>query len=569
MFRKVTMIVLWVTLAWVGRATGLEYSPGPAPTCDLETDADPSGVVDAGDSFDCWIDNWQDTDYVQCNQGYCNVSDSMGDVRWSANPFGSVLPLVGPCTQVTAGYPAHQASFSVTAEVHDSGTMGLDEPVYKYKEFTVNPVKISVQLISGAELSTTVPKTAVAEVSYDEVLLYAELDPQVPQPMWLYWTGSDAEYGSLYSTVPTDNPAQVKATAIYIGDDFTSISDYMNVIVFQATVTKLLFTSDHGVLTPYNSDFAGGDGSTPYDPRGWVQNGANNPVTHTQGQKIAATATVNVQPAGIAFDLNGDGAIPALTFQNAGLSATGGDQDVPVNSTGPLQAQIGVVNQGINWSVTVGGVTADAGSSGPHTIYVLWGSPAGATPTLKRVTFICNSANGNAGVTPCANAIYNALAGSPPTFALGNTPSNIWSMMDPGGPTGECIDLAKLMRDMCSMLGLGSGEIGFVYATTDNNCYNTSSNAQKTRVCPGGVHGSETLLYYAGGGWNNWEAIFKINGWYYAVQETSNQTPVSIIKTILGPNDPGANNKGNHQAWTYSQPVTCCVTPGPHPVPLP
>lgn len=139
--------------------------------------------------------------------------------------------------------------------------------------------------------------------------------------------------------------------------------------------------------------------------------------------------------------------------------------------------------------------------------------------------------------------------------------------MDPGGPTGECIDLAKLMQNMAKLLGLGNGEIGYIYGTTDNTCYSTSSSAYESRVC--GTHGNEEIAFYAGG-WNNWEAVFKIDGWYYAVKLISAQQPVDIIKNILGTNTPGANNQGNHQSWVAAGRGTmCCTTPGPHPVPSP
>lgn len=208
---------------------------------------------------------------------------------------------------------------------------------------------------------------------------------------------------------------------------------------------------------------------------------------------------------------------------------------------------------------------------GDYPVWVTLGTPTGTTVTAKRVKFVCSEAADQDQVTPCADAIYDALAGRRPVFDLGGgNPINRWFMMDPGGPSGECIALAMLMQDMCRMLGLGDGEIGYIYGTTDNDCYSTSDDAFETRVCPGGVHGDEEIAYYAGGGWNNWEAVFSINAWYYAVKETKSQTPVNIIKTILGANDPGGEHKGNHQAWVGAGGgTTCCEVPGPHPAPLP
>lgn len=200
-----------------------------------------------------------------------------------------------------------------------------------------------------------------------------------------------------------------------------------------------------------------------------------------------------------------------------------------------------------------------------HSVYLTYGTPSGSSRTVKRISFLCGEADGQDEITPCADEIYGALAGSPPDFVLGGgNPSNRWWMMDPSGPSGECISLARLMQDMCKLLGLGSGEIGYIYGTTDNNCYSTSSSAYEPRTCP--VHGNEEIAYYAGG-WNNWEAVFKINGWYYAVKEAKSQTPVDIIKTILGANNPGPTHTGNHQAWVGAGGgTTCCENPGPHPL---
>jgi hypothetical protein len=208
-------------------------------------------------------------------------------------------------------------------------------------------------------------------------------------------------------------------------------------------------------------------------------------------------------------------------------------------------------------------------ASSTHAIYVVLDTPL-EVATPKRLDKVVGWCDGLAAVTPCADAIWGGLGGTPPRFGLGGgSPPDPWWMMDPNGPSGECIDLAKLMRNMCRLLGLGAGEIGYVYGSTDADCYSTSPSAFEARNCPGGVHGAEEIAFYAGG-WNNWEAVFRISDWYYAPKVAKSQTPLEILRTILGANAPGPYHTGTHQAWVAAGGgTTCCQNPGPHPVPLP
>jgi hypothetical protein len=140
------------------------------------------------------------------------------------------------------------------------------------------------------------------------------------------------------------------------------------------------------------------------------------------------------------------------------------------------------------------------------------------------------------------------------------------------GNNGECIDLALLMTYASGVIGV-SGSIGYVYATTDAQNFSTSPVAPETRnfeYAPG-IERPETLLFFAGGGFNNWEAVAVVNGHLYAVKETHNADSVELIKEILCPNL--AN--GNHQCWTYFDPSVgengeyVCNTANSFPTPLP
>ena len=217
----------------------------------------------------------------------------------------------------------------------------------------------------------------------------------LPNPSGASWPSGQPVWGgtSGASASGTDTTSVTFSTASSSTTDFKTVTATcgntvtVNVLVVYAVINEVDFTSDPGVLTDYNTDYSG-SGGTVYSPRGWVNGGANNPITHTQGQSVSINATVCVQPSGVAFNLTGTGPIGALSFQQTGLTSTGTNQSVAMTSNGTLAAQIDILNDSISWSVVVNGLSFNAGSSGPHKIYVTWGAP-GSGPTLKRVSWAC------------------------------------------------------------------------------------------------------------------------------------------------------------------------------------
>jgi len=206
------------------------------------------------------------------------------------------------------------------------------------------------------------------------------------------------------------------------------------------------------------------------------------------------------------------------------------------------------------------------GSSGPHKIYVTYGTPSGSVVTEKRISWACSTAGGQSSLIGIADAIYNDFLTPPPYFGLGaSAPSPLWLLMAGSQYKGEWIDQANLMKLAVQILG-GTASIGYIYGSTDTTCYSSSSNAFETRTCPGGSHGSEEIVVWAAGGWNNWEAVCVVGNKYYAIQLDSNTIAVNILRTWLGSNTP----PGNYQAWVYPPGGTTeCVNPGPRPVPKP
>ncbi|MFA5344586.1 MAG: hypothetical protein WC381_11585, partial [Kiritimatiellia bacterium] len=259
---------------------------------------------------------------------------------------------------------------------------------------------------------------------------------------------------------------------------------------------KVEFTSDHGVLTDYNTDYSG-SGGTVYNPRGWIKGGANNPITHAKDSKITANVTLCVQPSGISFNLTGDGPIGALDFHKTNLTSTASDQVISVTSDEKLPIGVDVLSNSINWSINVGGQTYGNESSGPHKIYVTWGSP-GSGPTLKRVNKVCNTASGQNTSESIADSLQSMVA-SNTTFGSGDVDG--WALLD--GGSGDCDNQARCMKYTFEMPGAGSANVQFVRASSNagqGNCLNLESRSVSNQT-------QYLVMDFDTGGGNNWNAF--------------------------------------------------------------
>ncbi len=279
--------------------------------------------------------------------------------------------------------------------------------------------------------------------------------------------------------------------------------------ILKVELKSVEFTSDHGVLTDYNTDYAG-SGGTVYNPRGWVKNGANNPITHVKDGKITANVTLCVQPSGISFNLTGDGPIAALDFHKTGLTSSGSDQSISVTSDENLPASVNVLNHNINWSVTIGGQTYGDETSGPHKIYVTWSSP-GSGPTLKRIDKVCNTADGQNSTVGIADNLQDMVA-SDTTFGSGDVDG--WALLD--GGNGDCDNQARCMKYAFEMSGAGSANIQFVRASSNagqGNCLDLESRVVSNQT--------QYLVmdFDTGSGynWNAYEGCCEAAGYYYAI----------------------------------------------------
>lgn len=306
--------------------------------------------------------------------------------------------------------------------------------------------------------------------------------------------------------------------------------------VVQAEIKKVEFTSDHGVLTDYNTDYAG-SGGTVYNPRGWIKDGDNNPITHVKDNNITVNVTVCVQPSGINFNLTGDGPISALDFHKTGLTSSGSDQPVSIASDEKLPLNVDVLSNSISWTFSFAGLTNGNKSSGPHKIYITWGSP-GSGPTLKRIDKVCNTADDQDNPESIADSLQDMVASE---TDFGTDDVDGWALLDRGG-SGDCDNQARCMKYTFEMLGAGNANVQFVRASTNagtGNCLDYQS-----RTCS--VHGLEYLLldFYGGGqpdNMNQYEGCCEAAGLYYAITPNEKADDDYDMLTKLG--DLGATQR--------------------------
>ena len=231
-----------------------------------------------------------------------------------------------------------------------------------------------------------------------------------------------------------------------IGSNFTimayyatasNIYDTAQLCVIKLEVEKVEFTSDHGVLINYAADYEGTNG-TVYSPRGWVNGGSNNPITHVKGTNINARVMWSVQPSGIDLDLIGNSSNAALTFSASNLVSIGTTQTNTVTSAGSLPAKVDIIEESITWSINLHGVTNFCNEvSGSHQIFVTWGDP-GEGPTFIRMNWACS--RGDDAVSPgqCASQLWDAVAAE---TVFSNENIEGWALLDGGG--GDCDNQAK------------------------------------------------------------------------------------------------------------------------------
>lgn len=340
--------------------------------------------------------------------------------------------------------------------------------------------------------------------------------------------------------------------------------------IVQTAVKSVEFTSDHGVMLTNNVDWM--DNGVLYPSPEWIANSStNSPITHTKNQTIQMTVKVIVKPAGLTFKLQGTGPDAYVSFLSGDNLSTGSEQDVSVTANAPLPNIVTILaDKTIAWSIVVNGTNLSCGSasSGPHKIYVTYGTPEtpdGLGRTEMRIKDVCQAADGGSTLDGCASKIFyhlnsNAFNLQAPFYG----PQPIWLMHDSNtNVASQCPGLAKYILRHFQMLGMGDGQIVFcrifpdgTFSYIDSQSPLNNSSPQITtngvyiyRSCVAPNFGHQTStghdahnpLENLGGldgntNFNHFEAACLFNQKFYAVGVGIYNTPRQVVEGAFGTN---------------------------------
>ena len=292
------------------------------------------------------------------------------------------------------------------------------------------------------------------------------------------------------------------------------LGDQLYVVVWQAQVDAVDWTSDYTPFYNYNADFAG-NGTTTFPRPVWQASPpVNNPVVQPANQAVGLNVKIKISPDWGTCTLIGVSSEPGLCFTNDDVLPTGTDQLVAVTASVPLRRnKVDIVSASINWYVLPWGATnwCSAGTTGPHTNYVTWANPSGSTATFNRVNWACNIAKGAASITSAAVDFRDAIATSPGYSKPRVWNTNAWQFLD-SGLHGDCITLAILCTTGLAMVGIPAQPL-CSFPTADGSPgwppvsgSSCQSVATSTYACQGQQF--NVKLVYPG---NNFEGFFTVS----------------------------------------------------------
>ncbi len=327
--------------------------------------------------------------------------------------------------------------------------------------------------------------------------------------------------GAFSPTAPPSNPASVNLTASWTdgnnnpnpgtqsgwggsSDDGTlePTTGTVTVVLYRTTLKSLEFTSDHQAMYNNNSDWSS-YGSPMPEPEWNTDPTTNVSISQTKNTPLTVKVTVKVEPSGIPFVLFGTCSENCMNFTSTGQTSTGSNQDITISSNTSLPNHVCTLNdKSISWKIkfTVPDPDLDvkSGDSGPHKIYVTYGTPTNSSVTEKRVAWVCQYADGATTQGACADKLHDAVA-SQTTFSASGTTTG-WALL--GGGTGDCDNQALCMFYAVYMLGAGGASHPNVHASSDagvGNCLSLEGRPENSPT-------EYLILDYNTGAGNNWNA---------------------------------------------------------------
>ncbi|MCK4914275.1 MAG: hypothetical protein KAS69_06760 [Planctomycetes bacterium] len=228
-----------------------------------------------------------------------------------------------------------------------------------------------------------------------------------------------------------------------------------------------------------------------------------------------------------------------MDFTKTGITSTGSEQVVTVDANAVLVNQVDTLTKSIGWTIKIklseqGSYNKGVGSSGPHKIYLTYGTPSGSVVTERRVSWACGEADNTDSPSSVASAIQGVLySNEPPYFEGGIGPnpcSPIWLMMNtsPQYP-GDCIAFANLMKHAMKLLGI-SASYAFVADATNQPSENTP--IYQIYWCE--TNSRNERRYFqeeAEGGIWNFEGVCGVGNTYYDVAWSTTSGTYTYCKT--------------------------------------
>ncbi|MBM3852993.1 MAG: hypothetical protein FJ399_07530, partial [Verrucomicrobia bacterium] len=361
----------------------------------------------------------------------------------------------------------------------------------------------------------------------------------------------------------------------------------VNVITRELLVKQVVFVNAYPHLYSWTGNFADtvapGQPATPIAFRGWSANGTNNPVCLLRETSQQLDVTITVKPANTAFQLRGYNSTLGLTFVGGNETSSGADQVVRVQAAQALPSVLRLLDGPLGWSIGVDGAFYAGNDSGPHRMYVRWGPPAGSDLTVRRLDWVCQTANGATTAELIADRLHAAIY-SQVSFNVGANPQvDGWALKD--GGAGDCDNLARLMEQAFNVVGAYNNppmttvaSVALVRASTDANCLGPI----ESRVAADGVTEYLLLDWFNSGTthhWNLFEGCCSAAGYYYAfgVFRAGTGDPI-LIKAAdpLGVLRGLRDGRGVRQFWVRTdsgrppgEPDTYIVSSSAEPEPIP